>query len=31
MANMTLESIATRLGEIQADIQSRGAQMDDKP
>ena len=30
MANMTLESIATRLGEIQADIQARGAQMDDK-
>lgn len=27
---MTLESIATRLGEIQADIQARGAQMDDK-
>ena len=30
MANMTLESIATRLGEIQADIQARGAQLDDK-
>lgn len=30
MANMTLESIATRLGEIQADIQARDAQMDDK-
>lgn len=30
MANMTLESIATRLGEIQAAIQARGAQMDDQ-
>ena len=30
MANMTLESIATRLGEIQADIQARGAQLDDQ-